>query len=131
MGYGMIPELIGRLHIVATLDEINEEAMLNILLKPKNSLIRQYQKIFALDNVALEFEERALRLIAQKAIERKTGARALRAIMEGLMVDLMFDIKDYANNKLIITSDFVLGKSAPIVVKNIKDSKNKSKKKII
>lgn len=131
MGYGMIPELIGRLHIVATLDEINEEAMLNILLKPKNSLIRQYQKIFALDNVALEFEEKALRLIAQKAIERKTGARALRAIMEGLMVDLMFDIKDYANNKLIITSDFVLGKSAPIVVKNIKDSKNKSKKKII
>lgn len=125
MSYGMIPELIGRLHIVATLDEINEEAMLNILLKPKNSLIRQYQKIFALDNVALEFEEKALRLIAQKAIERKTGARALRAIMEGLMVDLMFDIKDYANAKLVITSDFVAGKSAPLVIKN------KSKKKII
>lgn len=125
MSYGMIPELIGRLHIVATLDEINEEAMLNILLKPKNSLIRQYQKIFALDNVALEFEEKALRLIAQKAIERKTGARALRAIMEGLMVDLMFDIKDYANAKLVITSDFVAGNSAPLVIKN------KSKKKII
>lgn len=125
MNYGMIPELIGRLHIIATLDEINEEAMLNILLKPKNSLIRQYQKIFALDNVALEFEESALRLIVQKAIERKTGARALRAIMEGLMVDLMFDIKDYANAKLVITSDFVLGKSAPIV------KESKSKKKII
>ena len=125
MNYGMIPELIGRLHIIATLDEINEEAMLNILLKPKNSLIRQYQKIFALDNVALEFEEKALRLIAQKAIERKTGARALRAIMEGLMVDLMFDIKDYANAKLVITSDFVAGNSAPMVIKN------KSKKKII
>ena len=125
MNYGMIPELIGRLHIIATLDEINEEAMLNILLKPKNSLIRQYQKIFALDNVALEFEESALRLIVQKAIERKTGARALRAIMEGLMVDLMFDIKDYANTKLVITSDFVLGKSAPIV------KESKSKKKII
>lgn len=125
MNYGMIPELIGRLHIIATLDEINEEAMLNILLKPKNSLIRQYQKIFALDNVALEFEEKALRLIAQKAIERKTGARALRAIMEGLMVDLMFDIKDYANAKLVITADFVNGKSAPLIIKN------KSKKKII
>ena len=99
--------------------------MLNILLKPKNSLIRQYQKIFALDNVSLEFEESALRLIVQKAIERKTGARALRAIMEGLMVDLMFDIKDYANTKLVITSDFVLGKSAPIV------KESKSKKKII
>lgn len=125
MNYGMIPELIGRLHIVATLDEINEDAMLNILLKPKNSLIRQYQKIFALDNVVLEFEEKALRLIAQKAIERKTGARALRAIMEGLMVDLMFDIKDYANAKLVITSDFVAGNGAPLVIKN------KSKKKII
>lgn len=125
MNYGMIPELIGRLHIIATLDEINEEAMLNILLKPKNSLIRQYQKIFALDNVILEFDEKALRLIAQKAIERKTGARALRAIMEGLMVDLMFDIKDYANTKLIITDNFVEGKSAPMIIKN------KSKKKII
>lgn len=125
MNYGMIPELIGRLHIVATLDEINEDAMLNILLKPKNSLIRQYQKIFALDNVALEFEEKALRVIAQKAIERKTGARALRAIMEGLMVDLMFDIKDYANAKLVITSDFVLGKCAPTLIKN------KTKKKEI
>ncbi len=125
MGYGMIPELIGRLHIVATLDEINEEAMLNILLKPKNSLIRQYQKIFALDSVTLEFEERALKLIAKKAIERKTGARALRAIMEGLMVDLMFDIKDYANAKLIITSDFIEGKSAPMLIKS------KNKKKII
>ncbi len=125
MSYGMIPELIGRLHIVATLDEINEEAMLDILLRPKNSLIRQYQKIFALDNVALEFEEKALRVIAQKAIERKTGARALRAIMEGLMVDLMFDIKDYANTKLVITSDFVSGKGAPLVIKN------KGKKKII
>lgn len=125
MGYGMIPELIGRLHIIATLDEINETAMLNILLKPKNSLIRQYQKIFALDNVVLEFEEKALKLIAKKAIERKTGARALRAIMEGLMVDLMFDIKDYANSKLIITSDFIEGKSAPMLIKT------KTKKKII
>ncbi|MGX2982776.1 ATP-dependent Clp protease ATP-binding subunit ClpX [Helicobacter sp. 23-1045] len=125
MNYGMIPELIGRLHIIATLDEIDERAMLNILLKPKNSLIRQYQKIFALDNVALEFEESALRLIVQKAIERKTGARALRAIMEGLMVDLMFDIKDYANAKLVITSDFVTGKSAPTLIKN------KAKKKEI
>lgn len=125
MNYGMIPELIGRLHIIATLDEINEDAMLNILLKPKNSLIRQYQKIFALDGVTLEFEEKALRLIVKKAIERKTGARALRTIMEGLMVDLMFDIKDYANTNLVITSDFIEGKSAPMLVKN------KSKKKII
>lgn len=117
MNYGMIPELIGRLHIIATLDEINQEAMLNILLKPKNSLIKQYQKIFALDNVELEFEEAALRLIAQKAIDRKTGARALRAIMEGLMIDLMFDIKDYSGYKIVITKDFVLNKKQPMLVK--------------
>lgn len=117
MNYGMIPELIGRLHIVATMDEINEKAMLNILLKPKNSLIKQYQKIFSLDGVELEFEESALKQIAKKAIERKTGARALRAIMEGLMVDLMFDIKDYAGCKMIITSDFVNGKKPPMLIK--------------
>lgn len=124
MNYGMIPELIGRLHIIATLDDINEEAMLNILLKPKNSLIKQYQKIFSLDNVELEFETNALKLIVKRAIERKTGARALRAIMENIMIDLMFDIKDYANTKLVITKDFIEGKSAPMLVK-------KKNKKII
>lgn len=125
MNYGMIPELIGRLHVVATLDEINEEAMLNILSKPKNSLIKQYQKMFSLDNVELEFEPNALKMIARKAIERKTGARALRAIMENIMIDLMFDIKDYANSKLVITKDFIEGKSAPMLIKK------KTKKKII
>lgn len=126
MNYGMIPELIGRLHIIATLDEINQDAMLNILLKPKNSLIKQYQKIFSLDNVELEFEEGALRVIAQKAIDRKTGARALRAIMESLMVDLMFDIKDYCGYKVVITSDFVLGKKPPMLIKrNAKSGKSK------
>lgn len=115
--YGIIPELIGRLHILAALDEINEEAMLNILLKPKNSLVRQYQRIFALDNVELVFETDALRLIAKKALERKTGARALRSITEKLMVDLMFDIKDYAGKKLVITSDFVAHNKPPKILR--------------
>ncbi len=127
MNYGMIPELIGRLHVVATLNEINQDAMLNILLKPKNSLIKQYQKIFQLDNVELEFEEKALRLIAQKAIERKTGARALRAIMESLMVDLMFDIKDYSGYKLVVTADFVSDNKPPMLIK--KSSKSVKKQK--
>ena len=127
MNYGMIPELIGRLHIIATLDEINQEAMLNILLKPKNSLIRQYQKIFALDDVDLEFEESALRLIAKKAIERKTGARALRAIMESIMVDLMFDIKDYAGYKMIITADFISKNKPPMLIKKGSQKKVKIK----
>lgn len=131
MNYGMIPELIGRLHIIATLNEINQDAMLNILLKPKNSLIKQYQKIFSLDNVELEFEESALRLIAQKAIDRKTGARALRSIMEGLMVDLMFDIKEYANYKMIITSDFVSGDKPPMLIKKSVKNGKKTRKKIV
>lgn len=131
MNYGMIPELIGRLHIIATLNEINQDAMLNILLKPKNSLIKQYQKIFSLDNVELEFEESALRLIAQKAIDRKTGARALRSIMEGLMVDLMFDIKEYANYKMIITSDFVSGDKPPMLIKKSVKNSKKTRKKIV
>lgn len=131
MNYGMIPELIGRLHIIATLNEINQDAMLSILLKPKNSLIKQYQKIFSLDNVELEFEESALRLIAQKAIDRKTGARALRSIMEGLMVDLMFDIKEYANYKMIITSDFVSGDKPPMLIKKSVKNSKKTRKKIV
>lgn len=131
MNYGMIPELIGRLHIIATLNEINQDAMLSILLKPKNSLIKQYQKIFSLDNVELEFEESALRLIAQKAIDRKTGARALRSIMEGLMVDLMFDIKEYANYKMIITSDFVSGNKPPMLIKKSVKNSKKTRKKIV
>ncbi|RAX55346.1 ATP-dependent protease ATP-binding subunit ClpX [Helicobacter sp. 16-1353] len=131
MNYGMIPELIGRLHIIATLNEINQDAMLNILLKPKNSLIKQYQKMFSLDNVELEFEEKALRLIAQKAIDRKTGARALRAVMEGLMVDLMFDIKEYVGCKLIITSDFVSGNKPPMLIKKSVKNNGKTKKKIV
>ncbi|MBR7118026.1 MAG: ATP-dependent Clp protease ATP-binding subunit ClpX [Helicobacteraceae bacterium] len=130
MNYGMIPELIGRLHIIATLDEINQEAMLNILLKPKNSLIKQYQKIFALDDVELEFEEGALKLITQKAIERKTGARALRAIMEGVMIDLMFDIKDYAGYKIVITADFVSKNKPPMLIKKgLKSTKSKTIKR--
>ena len=130
MNYGMIPELIGRLHIIATLDEINQEAMLNILLKPKNSLIKQYQKIFALDDVELEFEEGALKLIAQKAIERKTGARALRAIMESVMIDLMFDIKDYAGYKIVITADFVSKNKPPMLIKKgLKNTKSKTIKR--
>lgn len=127
MNYGMIPELIGRLHIIATLSEINQEAMLNILLKPKNSLIKQYQKIFALDDVELEFEEKALKLIAQKAIERKTGARALRAIMESIMVDLMFDIKDYTGYKLIVTADFIADNKPPMLIKKSSKSARNTK----
>ncbi|MCK9161794.1 MAG: ATP-dependent Clp protease ATP-binding subunit ClpX [Arcobacter butzleri] len=105
--YGIIPELLGRLHMLATLNEITKEDMVHILTEPKNSLVRQYTKLFKLDNVELEFEKEALELIAQKAIERKTGARGLRSILEDIMLDIMYDLPNLNNKKVIITKDIV------------------------
>ena len=90
--YGLIPEFVGRLPIIVTLHALNEDALVQILTGPKNALVKQYQKLFEMDDVALEFEEEALRVIAQKAIERKTGARGLKAILEDIMLNVMFDI---------------------------------------
>lgn len=117
ISYGLIPELVGRLHIIATLDKISINAMVNIMLKPKNSIIKQYEKMFALDGVELEFEDAALKLIAQRALDMNTGARALRSVIEKLMVDLMFDIKEYGGCKIIITDEFVKGDKPPILMK--------------
>ena len=105
--YGIIPELLGRLHMITTLNEITKEDMVHILSEPKNSLTKQYAKLFKLDNVDLEFEAEALELIAQKAIERKTGARGLRSILEDIMLDIMFDLPSLNNKKVIITKDIV------------------------
>ena len=129
VSYGMIPEFVGRLHVVTTLEEISIDAMINILLKPKNSIINQYKKIFALDNVELEFENKAIKLIAQMAYDKHTGARGLRSIIENIMVDLMFNIKDYEDCKLIITSDFISAKNPPMLIKknSTKQFKNKIK----
>lgn len=90
--FGLIPEFIGRLPVIATLEQLDEDALVEILTKPKNALIKQYQKMLELDNVELEFEEDALREIAKRAIERKTGARGLRSIIEGIMLDVMYDL---------------------------------------
>lgn len=92
MKYGLIPEFIGRVPVVATLSQLDEDALVSILSKPKNALVKQYQKTFEMDHVRLEFTDGALRAIAKKAIERKTGARGLRAIMEETMMDMMFEI---------------------------------------
>ena len=113
--YGLIPELVGRLHMIATLEPIDEEAMMHILTEPKNALIKQYKKLFALDNVELEFEEEALKLIAQKAIERKTGARGLRSILEDIMLNIMYHLPEYKDKKLIITKEVVENKENPKV----------------
>jgi ATP-dependent Clp protease ATP-binding subunit ClpX len=90
--YGLIPEFVGRLPVVATLEELDEAALITILTQPKNALVKQYQKLFMMDNVRLKFTEGALSAIAKKAVERKTGARGLRAILEDVMLDVMYEI---------------------------------------
>ena len=92
--YGMIPEMMGRLPIISTLRSLNVETLVEILTKPKNALIKQYQKLFELENAELKFTDEALHLLAEKAIERDTGARALRATLETLMIDLMYRLPE-------------------------------------
>ncbi|MEK3890556.1 ATP-dependent protease ATP-binding subunit ClpX [Bacillus sp. FSL K6-3431] len=115
--FGLIPEFIGRLPVIASLEQLDEAALIEILTKPKNALVKQYQKMFELDSVELEFEEDALREIAKKAIERKTGARGLRSIIETIMLDVMFDLPSRDDiKKCIITKEAVLEEKAPKLV---------------
>lgn len=109
--YGMIPEMVGRLPIITTLSALDEGALVEILTKPKNALVRQYQKLFEMEDAVLEFTDEALTLVAQKAIKRDTGARALRAIMEELMVDLMYQLPEEPGSKeYMITPEVIEGK---------------------
>ncbi len=115
--YGLIPEFVGRLPIIVTLDALDEEALIRILLEPRNALVKQYQKLFELDGVDLEFQPEALKCIAQEALRRNTGARGLRAILEEVMLDVMYEIpsrEDIA--KCIITKDTILKREKPLVV---------------
>ena len=117
--FGLIPEFIGRLPIIATLKDLDREALVKILVEPKNSLVKQYKKLFEYDNVELEIEQEALEAIVDKAIERKTGARGLRSIIEEIMRDIMFEIPSNSNiEKCIITKQTVLEKKEPELVIN-------------
>ena len=108
--YGMIPEFVGRVPVTVSLEALDEEALVRILTEPRNSLIKQYQSLFAMDGVELEFEEDAVRAIAEQTMERKTGARGLRAIMEKVMMDLMYRIpSDESIVKCVITKGCVDG----------------------
>ena len=110
----MIPEFIGRLPIVFTLQGLSEEMLVKILKEPKNAILKQYQKLLALDEVKLEFEDEALGAIARKALEKKTGARALRAIIEEFMLDIMYEIpKDDNIGKVTITREYIEHKGGP------------------
>ena len=121
--FGLIPELIGRLHIIASLNELDEDDMVRILTEPKNAIIKQYQKLFAIDGVNLKFEEDALRAIAKLALERKTGARGLRSIIEEMMVDLMFELPEYKDYDIVITKEVVCEGAKALLIKK----KNKLK----
>ncbi|MBA2173417.1 ATP-dependent protease ATP-binding subunit ClpX [Halobacillus locisalis] len=108
LSYGLIPEFIGRLPVIGSLEQLDEEALVEILTKPKNALVKQYQKLFQIDHVELEMEEDALREIARLAIERKTGARGLRSIIEGIMLDVMYELPSRDDiEKCIITQETV------------------------
>ncbi|MEH7419352.1 ATP-dependent protease ATP-binding subunit ClpX [Neobacillus drentensis] len=115
--FGLIPEFIGRLPVIASLEQLDEAALIEILTKPKNALVKQYQKMLEIDDVELEFEEGALTEIAKKAIERKTGARGLRSIIEGIMLDVMFDLPSREDiTKCIITKETVSDNNVPKLV---------------
>ncbi|MDI3270012.1 MAG: ATP-dependent Clp protease ATP-binding subunit ClpX [Bacillota bacterium] len=115
--FGLIPEFIGRLPVVATLDELDEEALVQILTEPKNALVKQYQKFLEMDGIELVFEEGALRAIAREALKRKTGARGLRAIIEHIMLDVMYDIPSRADvERCIVTAQTVLEGAPPKLV---------------
>jgi len=121
--YGLIPEFIGRMPIVATLEDLDEESLVKILKEPKNSLLKQYQQIFRFEGVKLIFKDEALLEIAKKSITKKTGARGLRTILESLLLKTMFDLPSQENVKeVIIDRNVVLGEKEPIVVY----SKNKA-----
>src|SRR5467141_1524081 len=115
--FGLIPEFVGRLPVIATLGELDEEALVRILTEPKNALVRQYQKLFDMENVHLKFTQGALRAISREALKRKSGARGLRAIMESIMVDLMYEIPSQPNIKeVMISEEVVTQKEQPLLV---------------
>ena len=118
VSFGLIPELIGRLHIHATLNQIGIEDMVRILVEPKNSLVKQYQKLFEIDNATLTFEPEALEMIAQRAIDRKTGARGLRSILEEILLDIMYELPELENYEVVITADVIAEGAKPIYIKN-------------
>jgi ATP-dependent Clp protease ATP-binding subunit ClpX len=115
--YGLIPEFVGRLPVVATLEELDEEALIEILTEPRNALTKQYQKLFDMEGVELEFREDALRAIARKAMQRKTGARGLRTILENVLLDTMYDLPSMANaTKVVVDDAVVTGETKPYVI---------------
>lgn len=127
--YGLIPEFVGRLPVIATLEDLDEEALVKILTEPKNAIIKQYQALFDMENVKLSFTDEALLAIANKAIERKTGARGLRSILEAILLDMMFEIPGQDNvEEVLINEDVVMNGGSPMIIYSDKKAKRKKAK---
>jgi ATP-dependent Clp protease ATP-binding subunit ClpX len=115
--FGLIPEFVGRLPVVATLDDLNEDALVDILTVPKNALVKQYQRLYEMENVRLEFSDDAMRAIAKKAIQRKTGARGLRSIMENILLESMFELPGLEGvEEIVINKEVVEGRAKPLYI---------------
>ena len=127
--YGLIPEFIGRLPMIATLEDLDEKSLIKILQEPKNSLIKQYQELFKLDGSKLTFKDNALKEIALKAIRKKTGARGLRSILENILLKTMYDLPSQDDiEEVIIDSSVVKGQSQPMIVHSKTENKSKTAK---
>jgi ATP-dependent Clp protease ATP-binding subunit ClpX len=115
--FGLIPEFVGRLPVIATLDELDEAALMQILTEPKNALTKQYARLFELEGVELEFRADALKAVAQRALERKTGARGLRSILENVLLDTMYDIPSQEGvSKVVVDESVIQGASKPLLI---------------
>jgi ATP-dependent Clp protease ATP-binding subunit ClpX len=127
--FGLIPEFVGRLPVIVSLEALDEEALVRILLEPKNALIKQYQKFLQMDNIELEFKEDAVRLIAQEALKRNTGARGLRAIIEDIMLDIMYEIPSRNDVvKCVVTKEAVQKKAEPTLITGTNEKRTRVKK---
>ena len=129
--FGLIPELVGRLPVIASLDAMDEDTLYRIMIEPKNSVIKQYVELFKMDEIELVFEDEALKHIAKVTVERKTGARGLRSIIENILRDIMYTApSDKTISKIIITKECAEGKNSPRVENNRKPKSTKSKAEI-
>jgi ATP-dependent Clp protease ATP-binding subunit ClpX len=125
--FGLIPEFVGRLPVIATLTDLDEEALVTILTNPRNALVKQYQTLFDMESVRLSFSDDALKAIAKKALKRKTGARGLRSIMEGILLDSMYDLPSYEFvEEVVINAEVVNGEAKPLLIYS---EKSQSKEK--
>ena len=129
--FGLIPEFVGRIPVVTTLDELSEDDLMKILVEPKNALLKQYMRLFEMENVELDITEKARSAVAQEAIKRKTGARGLRAILENIMLDVMYHVPSTDNvKKVLIGEEVILHKAEPLMIFEDESSEEERKLRI-